>query len=154
MMLHPTVTKNAKYARFVHDDGKGALIAEIQLYDKNDERIEYKQTKHKALDNNLLTFYEDWQNTKITIPIEFKHPSKVAGVKYSARTDDNDIVVGEDYELYYLENRWVSLGAITATEPYLDYQNIPTGCLFLLRNHTKGVEVRIFTLENGKQVWW
>lgn len=32
--------------------------------------------------------------------------------------------------------------------------NVPTNALLLLRNHTKGKEERIFTYENGEQVWW
>ena len=35
---------------------------------------------------------------------------------------------------------------------YVD--NVPTNALLLLRNHTKGKEERIFTYENGEQVWW
>jgi len=37
---------------------------------------------------------------------------------------------------------------------YLQYDNVPENSLLLLRNHTKGREERIFTYENGKQVWW
>ena len=37
---------------------------------------------------------------------------------------------------------------------YLEYTNAPSNALFLLRNHTKGQEERIFTYENGEQVWW
>jgi hypothetical protein len=36
----------------------------------------------------------------------------------------------------------------------LSYENAPINALFWLRNHTAGVEERIFTYENGEQVWW
>jgi hypothetical protein len=36
----------------------------------------------------------------------------------------------------------------------LDYDNCPTNALFLLHDLTKGREERIFTYENGEQVWW
>jgi hypothetical protein len=36
----------------------------------------------------------------------------------------------------------------------LVYHNVPSGALLLLRNLTKGKEERIFTYENGEQVWW
>ncbi len=36
----------------------------------------------------------------------------------------------------------------------LYYDNIPSHALLLLRDHTRGKEERIFTLENGEQVWW
>ena len=54
----------------------------------------------------------------------------------------------------YYNDRWVSLGIQTATNQYLEYDNAPTQALFLLRNLTQGNEERIFTYENGKQVWW
>ena len=37
---------------------------------------------------------------------------------------------------------------------YLEYDNVPDNALLLLRNLTKGKEERIFTYEDGKQVWW
>ena len=36
----------------------------------------------------------------------------------------------------------------------LVYDNVPAGALLILHNHTKGKEERIFTYENGRQVWW
>jgi hypothetical protein len=36
----------------------------------------------------------------------------------------------------------------------LYYDDAPTNALFRLRNHSKGKEERIFTYEDGKQVWW
>ncbi len=30
----------------------------------------------------------------------------------------------------------------------------PKGALLWLKNHTQGKEERIFTYEDGKQVWW
>lgn len=31
---------------------------------------------------------------------------------------------------------------------------LPKGALLWLKNHTQGKEERIFTYEDGKQVWW
>jgi len=36
----------------------------------------------------------------------------------------------------------------------LYYDNAPSNALFWLRNYTAGQEERIFTYENGKQIWW
>ncbi|MDR0572687.1 MAG: hypothetical protein LBG96_01425 [Tannerella sp.] len=47
-----------------------------------------------------------------------------------------------------------TIGQQTASGAVLYYENVPTNALFLLRNLTKGEEERIFTYENGKQVWW
>jgi hypothetical protein len=41
-----------------------------------------------------------------------------------------------------------------ADSTILQYHNAPSNALFWLRNHSGGKEERIFTYENGKQVWW
>ena len=39
-------------------------------------------------------------------------------------------------------------------EAVLEYGNAPARALFRLHNRTKGSEERIFTYEDGKQIWW
>ena len=82
---------------------------------------------------------------------------ELSALCYLPRTDDNFIREGEEYELCYWDgDGWASLGRQTgrrATQE-LVYDNVPGNVLLLLHNHTKGKEERIFTYENGKQVWW
>ena len=81
---------------------------------------------------------------------------KISYFRYLPRNDDNFIKEGELYELFYWDNnQWNSLGKQTGTsKQYLEYTNAPLNSLFWLRNLTKGKEERIFTYENGEQVWW
>lgn len=82
-----------------------------------------------------------------------KHP-KYTPLSPNERTpDDNDVIIGQEYELLYWDGKWVSLGRKTAEDYSLDY-DVPKNALLWLRNHTKGVEERIFTIDNGTQVWW
>ncbi|MCD8262113.1 MAG: hypothetical protein LUD15_12085 [Bacteroides sp.] len=71
------------------------------------------------------------------------------------RSDDNFIKDGEQYELFYWDREWVSLGKMRGerSKQYLEYDHVPRNALYLLRNLTKGKEERIFTYEDGKQVW-
>lgn len=39
-------------------------------------------------------------------------------------------------------------------EDELIYDNVPSGALYLLKNHTEGKEERIFTYSNGQQNWY
>jgi hypothetical protein len=48
----------------------------------------------------------------------------------------------------------VSLGHKVAADAYLEYTRCLWCALPLLHNHTRGSEERIFTLEDGKQVFW
>lgn len=71
------------------------------------------------------------------------------------RTDGNGIVPGNAYELQYFDlDGWKSLGQQIAQDDYLEYDNVPSGALLWLKNHTTGVEERIFTYENGKIRFW
>ena len=54
------------------------------------------------------------------------------------------------------DGRWVSLGTRTGSRQTqeLIYDNVLSNALLLLHNLSKGKEERIFTYENGRQVWW
>lgn len=87
--------------------------------------------------------------------MKFKKPVKIGRIRYIPRNDGNCIEIGDKYELMqWREGRWESLGERTATCNALEYERIPSGGLYVLRNLTKGHEERIFTYENGKQIWW
>ena len=68
--------------------------------------------------------------------------------------DSNAIFPGEHYELFYWRKGWVSLGVQQATDTVLEYRKVPKGALLWLRNLDKGKQERIFTYENGKQIWY
>jgi len=70
------------------------------------------------------------------------------------RNDMNAIQPGDEYELLYWNGGWKSLGRKIADSTTLQYDNVPYNALFWLKNHSSGREERIFTYENGKQVWW
>lgn len=91
-----------------------------------------------------------------SVGLDFGKPVKVTNFIYYPKNDDNYIVPGGEYELYYYdcEQGWVSLGIQTACEHKLLYKNVPTNALFLLRRLDKGNEERIFTYEDNRQVWW
>ena len=68
--------------------------------------------------------------------------------------DSNEVIPGDDYELFYWNDEWCSLGRKTAGHDTLVYVEVPKNALLWLHNHTQGKEERIFTYENGKQIWW
>lgn len=78
----------------------------------------------------------------------------VTSITYYLKNDDNYIIPGGKYELYYYDRGWVSLGTQTARNSQLIYSRVPSNALFLLRRLDKGSEERVFTYDNGRQVWW
>jgi len=106
-------------------------------------------------DNDKLTYVELKQNSGEWIGIDFGKPVAVDYFRFLPRNDDNAIVAGDKYELVMWDKTgWKSLIKCVAKSDKLIFKNVPSGGLYLLHNHTKGKEERIFTYENGKQVWW
>ena len=66
------------------------------------------------------------------------------------RNDKNSIIKGLEYELYYWNNKWISLGRKTSIEYNLIFDNVPSNALSLLKCTTEGNENRIFTWVNNE----
>lgn len=156
-----------KYFRYIARPKSLGTIAELEVYESGSTEklagriIGTEQTipdfsKEKAFDGDPLTNFIKWESDEVWIGLEFDKPTQINKIVYLPGNDDNCIRDGELYELFYWDNEWISLGQqIGSSETYrLKYENAPVGALYLLRNHTKGVEERIFTYENNKQVWW
>lgn len=87
--------------------------------------------------------------------MDFGKPVEIGKIMYTPRGDGNTIEIGDWYELYYWDtNGWVSIGKQIATTTYLDFDNVPAGALLLLKNHTQGVDERVFLYEDDEQRFW
>lgn len=63
---------------------------------------------------------------------------------------------GWKMELFYWDNEWISCGIDTVDKTsMLEYRNVPTEALYLIRSHDwENTWQRIFTIENGEQIWY
>lgn len=130
-------------------------FAELIFFDPEGQvlkgRVESKF--QEGFDDNPLTNVT--MDKSMEIIIDFGEPVEVARVICLPRGDGNGIYSGNEYELYYHDlNGWCSLGRKTASDCYIEYDNIPSGALLWLRNLTSGMEERAFTLENGEIRFW
>lgn len=67
--------------------------------------------------------------------------------------DDNFVVPGQDYELfYYTAEGWKSLGRKVSQGFDVEFE-VPENAVLLLRNHTKGVEEQVFVMGGGRQLF-
>jgi hypothetical protein len=156
--------KPYRYWRYLSKDGTWGSVAEIQFFEKDSifprkgiilgTEPQKGKKKEFAFDDDWLTSY-DGEYNGTWLGMDFRTPVIIDKVRIVPRTDDNLIHYGDEYELVYcLNGEWTSLGKQTAKERYLHFSNAPANALFLLRNLTQGSEERIFTYENGKQIWW
>jgi hypothetical protein len=161
-----TTGEKYRYVRYRGAPGSYGNIAELKFFEKNNheetltgkiisegQSFKASSTADKAFDNNEVTFY-DARGDNVWVGMDFGKEKQIGKIKFIARTDYNVIVKGNLYELYYWDDEWVALGQKKAMSNVLTYKNVPSGALYYIRNLTEGVEERIFTYENGKQVWW
>ncbi len=108
-----------------------------------------------AFDGNILTPASVQAKGEAWVGIDFGRPVDVGRIQYTPRGDGNTIEPGDEYELlYWGGDRWISLGCRQPTTVSISYDNIPSGALLLLRDLSKGHDVRIFILDHdGSQRW-
>ena len=66
----------------------------------------------------------------------------------------NQITAGEEYELFFWEDNWKTLGIRKASADSVVFNRTPKGALLMIKNINKGKQERIFTYEKGEQQWW
>ncbi|NDV66539.1 hypothetical protein [Bacteroides sp. 224] len=160
---------SARYWRYYGPAKAHCNIAELFFYEKDSinptmgriigtegaNRKDLRYSKTGVFDRDALTYFDAPQNSNCWVGLDFGKSIKIDRIAYFPRNDGNFIEPGDEYELFYWRNnQWQSLGKKNADYITITYENCPTNALFLLHNHTKGKEERIFTYENGEQVWW
>lgn len=156
-----------RYLRYIPPKGTGGNIAEVEFYTvKNKDTLllggtiigDSESVRHertKAFDKNMDTYYENnVSDGWIGIDLGVKNKQRITKIRFCPRNDTNCILPDNDYELFYWNNQWISLGRQKAGKDYLKYNNVPQGALFWLKCLNGGKEERIFTYENGRQMWW
>lgn len=155
--------KNYRYIRYRKPKGTFS-IAEFSLCQPDGTPILYHPIACEAIgedstmtaifDNNPLTYYQVNGGIDLWIGADMHRATKVGAIIFAPRNDDNSVVPADNYELFYWNNKWNSLGQKKSTGDNIIYNNVPKDALLWLRNLTKGREERPFTYENGRQVWW
>lgn len=153
-----------RYLRYKSPNGSYGNINELCFFDEKGDIIRGKiigtegvgwGLKERVFDNNILTGFQGISPDGHWVGLKLKTPKQVTKLRFIPRNDGNCIEVGNKYELvYWTDDDWKVLATITAKENVLKLQNIPSNGLYVLKNLTKGHEERIFTYEDGKQVWW
>lgn len=166
-MVAPSYEGEYRYFRYLSPDWSRGNMAELYTFGTDGDTLRPRRLLgnfhvrpwcglENLFDGNVLSFYDSHDVYNVWYGWELERPGKIARIRFLPRNDDNFIREGENYELlYWKRGRWVSLGHQPGNdEGVLTYGQAPLHALFLLRNHTKGQEERIFTYEQGRQVWW
>lgn len=146
-----------RYVRYVSPKDSEGVLAEVYFYGENGEIkvVPGKSTIDKvelSLDRDALT-RPDYR-TGFIQGYDLGSPQGIVYITYLPWNDDNFVIPGHDYELFYFDKDWVSLGKKTAESYMLTFDKVPANALLYLKDHSEGSEERPFTYSNGKQVWW
>lgn len=156
--------KAYKYYRYLSADGSYGSLAELKFYDADTAEMvgtpigcQHADATSiaKAFDNDYLTNFETESPNNNWVGVGFKLPKKVSFVRIIPRSDDNDIRVGDTYELMcYNGEKWQSLGKQVATTNVLHYDSVPSKALYWVNNLYRGWDERPFLLRDGDVVEW
>lgn len=147
-----------KYVRF-NSNGQESFLAKLAFYDNRDNQLKGNVIK----ENNLTLIWENGAydddplslsgGKNFTLGLNFNEPKSIGFLEFQPRNDDNHINVGEDYELFYWDKYWKSLGEQKAKDTVL-YYDVPENSLLWLKNLTKGKEEHVFMIDKNKKQKW
>ncbi len=119
--------------------------------------LSYANKKKKGkwkniIDGDILSWYH-YVAGKKGIILHIDSYDSFNSIFIIPRNDDNYVVPGEEYELFYFDrNEWKSLGKKTAEGFDITY-DVPANAVLWLRNLTKGKEEQVFICRDGKQLF-
>ena len=160
-----------RYVRF-RTSQKHLRMAEVAFFGKDGIGIERELTGRIIFDSipevNAMNIFDKNYATEtcvnrilppspywIGLDLGPGNTCRVTRIEYCTYSGCNFVEAGDLYELFYFDQKlgWVSLGQQISPSEVLHY-DIPKNALLWLRDLSKGREERIFTYENGRQVWW
>jgi hypothetical protein len=148
--------KMYKYVRFKPGKNNG-YVAEVSFLDLKENAITGKVIKsNKEFSDELKDGYS-WTyfgGKNSFIGLSFPNPEIVSAIEFQSRNDGNHILKGDNYELFYWDKDWISLGTKQAIDTVLYYNKVPKNALLLLKDITKGSEEHVFTIDQHKKQHW
>ena len=142
-------------------------MAEIELYDKDGNKLKPKRVygyrwtvrgheQPKLYDGDPLTSFTLQATKRGWCGVELEEPTHISEIRYIPRNDGNYIAEGDKYQLYFWDkDDWHLLAEkIGNRDGVLWFDKVPKDGLYVLRDISNGKQERIFTYENGEQVWW
>jgi hypothetical protein len=155
-----------RYIRYLSGDNGNCNMAEVQVITGDGQLLKGKvigtkgsyqdkqdNRREAVFDGNPLTFFDANEANGAWAGLDLGEPKAIRRINYVFRNDDNNIRIGDTYELFYWDDRWYPLGRQTAEKGMLEYKDVPVGALLWLRNYTRGREERPFVYTGGKQVF-
>lgn len=151
--------KHFRYLRYCHSESERIPhLAEVQFFaggkliKSKPQGKDCKQVEN-CTDGDFFTTAKGLSNT-YSILFDLGKIQAIDSILFVPKNDGNFVIPGDQYELFYYDDGWISTGIKESDGFKVTFDNVPDGSILWLRDISKGNEERIFTYENGKQVWW
>jgi hypothetical protein len=166
--VHTNTGKAYQYVRYFGPENGFCNVSEVAFFENTEDSESLKgkiigtsgtwnnsgKDYTNVFDGKTDTSFDYINSNGGWAGLDLGEAKTIEKIVYTPRNRDNYVRPGDKYELFYCgADDWVSLGVQVAESDSLFYDNVPENALLYLRNHTRGVEERIFTYEKGKQVW-
>lgn len=160
---YPSIRDSFRYVRIVFDKELTFRLGEMEFYSTGERRALAGRPIGNIPDPGLAFDGFPGRTIKLTSDSTKAHwagldlgkKTLIEKIRFIPATDANAIREGATYELYYWKGKWVSAGIQKATGFSLEYKEVPGNGLYWLNcRECNSKEERIFTYEDGKQVWW
>ncbi len=135
--------------------------------DDCDYNIYFGKTKHPVLKGTIEGVRSQLENafdndaaSNCNLPegswigLDFCQPETISQIRFLTRNDLNVVEPNDVYELFYYDQGFRSLGKKTSSDYNIQYESVPSNCIYLLRDISKGKQERIFEYKDSEQYWW
>lgn len=155
-----------RYVRYFGPEGGACNIAEMAVYGEDGSRLtgrpigtpgSYSGDKEhdftSALDGRPDTSFDSKLWYGGWVGLDFGSPKNIGKIVYTPRNRDNHVRPGDEYELFYCDTTWKSAGVVVASADSILYRGLPSNTVYILDNHTRGNQIRVFSYDAGIQEW-
>lgn len=118
----------------------------------------YPYVTERLYDDDRATYFRSAMDDPFTymgIDLGQNNAFQVTRIAYLPHNDDNSVVTGDTYGLYYWADKWILLGEKKAEKKNrVVFNKVPKNALLLVKNTSGGKEQRIFQYKNDRQIFW
>lgn len=159
-----------RYLYFQYDGLRNPWIAGLEFYGLDDKGNETELDGNlignrgtegfyatSVKDKDRLTYFKPEKGGVPYVGYDLGEGNarRVVKASFLPRNDDNAVVNGVTYELFYWNDNWISLGFSKGQNKTVTFSNVPQNSLLLVKSVEGGTENRIFTYsKDGKQLFW
>lgn len=136
-------TTACRYWRITPSCSQETDIAELFFYDSKGNEVLPLKSSVELIDRDALT-YKSITFDDVAL-VDFGRPVSISEISCIRRGDGNDIIPGDEYELYYWRDRcWKLIGKNTASDIKIDFADIPANGLYFIKDISRGEQNRPF----------